>query len=516
MKLKVIADQECEVYIDGSIVATAPPSELTIIPLEKGEYIIRYVCKSFPDLYLQKDMFIEYDKIERINFQEVLSSNEDLISNCDIEPSSTEDGLFGYVIKRTTLWVIPPSYDHAEHFRLMRVLGSKRWACAFVSNGGTTGAIRKDGSFIVPLGLYRTLEDAGNGCFQGVDLNGETWHLSSIGAKINKSDNGFLQLRDLIVLSDPSSRRYRACFLNGTPISDMGLFDECHYAYPPFHFEEIEYPYYIIVRDSFDRFESFDGVGDGIIMIDRQNDSMTWIHHTNLQRRDSWDGRNAENKKDRFQGYRYYCPDDGKEYSYYFYPYLGLLVRKQSTQPYSEERDYNYNVQLLNNKGEIIFSKDSITFYGFKEGLALFEDNDNQFLLSADGKITGPIGPFDFHTGFFLGHAEVIQDGKYGLIDQSGKVIIPCEYDSLDWESRYYIHTHVGLSAIPDYSPYVIVEKHGKVGLFDLDNSHIIIKPEYDVIQKDKTHVSGKKGERWDIFNYAGEKIKENAKEPSL
>lgn len=61
------------------------------------------------------------------------------------------------------------------------------------------------------------------------------------------------------------------------------------------------------------------------------------------------------------------------------------------------------------------------------------------------------------------------KDGKYGLIDFSGKEIVPAEYDKI--------------YALPGIEKSIIIEKDGKVGLVSNSLGEIIINPEYAEIE---------------------------------
>lgn len=505
MKLKVISDQDCEIYVDGALVTVAPALELTMVSLDKGEYIIRYVCKSFPALSIEKDVLLEYDKIERLDFQAMLSSNKRLAAESQLEPCEREeDGKYGYVVKGTTLWVIPPSYENAEQFR-----GIGSMICAIVYKKGTVGAIRKDGSYIVPLGQYRTLDLLSDNSFKGKDLDGEEWRLSSEGSRICNLDMEFEQLRDLIVLPDAwNPGKNCACFLDGTSILELGSFNRCvHAVYTSntyrLHTENFFLPYYIVERD--DNF--YESVG--IFMINNRNHSTICIHPVNMRHLGSLQFLDTPLDDDKCVVHEFYCFEDRKAYKFELYPFLGMMVRKQSVQPYTEneEYDYDYNVEVYNGEGKVVFSRDNISFGGFEGGDALFTDCGRQYILSAKGKISGPFGPYEFHTGFFMGYAEIVKEGKHGLINRHGEIVIPCEYDALDWEDRYYLHTHYMLGTLPDFSLLVWLKVDGKVGVFDLEKGRILIEPVYEELEMEETQIRCSKVGGWDVYNYSGELI---------
>ena len=72
----------------------------------------------------------------------------------------------------------------------------------------------------------------------------------------------------------------------------------------------------------------------------------------------------------------------------------------------------------------------------------------------------------DYH--FQSGVAKFHQNGKYGFIDTTGKVVIEPQYDHV-WEDFYK-------------NNYAIVEINGKYGVID-KTGKFVIEPKYDHIQ---------------------------------
>ena len=70
---------------------------------------------------------------------------------------------------------------------------------------------------------------------------------------------------------------------------------------------------------------------------------------------------------------------------------------------------------------------------------------------------------YDDHDGFYEGLARVKKNGKWGAIDTTGKLVVPCEYDAFWFFSE-------GLAP---------VQKNGKLGYID-KTGKLVVPCEYD------------------------------------
>lgn len=109
MYIKIITDSETNVYIDNELVSTVSANTISKIPIEKGEYLIKYACCDLPELYIERIVFIEYDKVECISFNSEIQKQKGLIVSRELIPKQNKEGHFGFVIKGTSLWGIPPN-----------------------------------------------------------------------------------------------------------------------------------------------------------------------------------------------------------------------------------------------------------------------------------------------------------------------------------------------------------------------------------------------------------------------
>jgi len=90
---------------------------------------------------------------------------------------------------------------------------------------------------------------------------------------------------------------------------------------------------------------------------------------------------------------------------------------------------------------------------------------------------------YNYSKRISMGCKMVVKDNAFGILDKEGELILPLEYEDIDFFSN----------------GYVIVRKNKKNGLFSLSDKKIIIPIEYGDIEKLK---KGKKGFRAYGRNY--------------
>lgn len=71
-------------------------------------------------------------------------------------------------------------------------------------------------------------------------------------------------------------------------------------------------------------------------------------------------------------------------------------------------------------------------------------------------------GVYEEMSGFFDGYSMVKQNGKYGIINKKGKVILPIEYDNSGWRSMEYIFSE-NLAMVEKNGHYGFVNKQGEI-----------------------------------------------------
>lgn len=115
---------------------------------------------------------------------------------------------------------------------------------------------------------------------------------------------------------------------------------------------------------------------------------------------------------------------------------------------------------MFDKKGKRLtdFKYKDIQYYS--EGLyTVLVDNRYTFL---DQKGDELFGMFEEVSGFFEGYSMVKRDGKYGIINRKGKVILPIEYDNSGWRSMEYIFSE-NLAMVEKNEKYGFVNKSGEI-----------------------------------------------------
>lgn len=110
--------------------------------------------------------------------------------------------------------------------------------------------------------------------------------------------------------------------------------------------------------------------------------------------------------------------------------------------------------------------------YRYKSDLGyglLYVENINyaKGVVDLEGNIVVPFGEYDYVYEFDLnGYARVEKDSLCGLIDLSGKCVVPCEYD--DIERLYFAG-----DSVFSLGGYACVEKGGKFGYVSLETGEV-------------------------------------------
>lgn len=168
--------------------------------------------------------------------------------------------------------------------------------------------------------------------------------------------------------------------------------------------------------------------------------------------------------------------------------------------------------------------------------------------INSDGEKIFPLEP-DQVIASFYGHIIIEKDDKYGVIDRNGQQIIPCEYNNfgtehvsrLFWiedfieEDTGHVVQQMRVTNTVRYE-YYIVEKDGKVGVMNLNGEELLPcvydSTEYDIDKlisilpgdvQDSSRVAAvplspdfylkKDNEGWKIFDYEDRLVDENVYE---
>ena len=126
--LKIICNLDCNLFIDGDWVQEVKAEVITKVPLDVGEYYVDVVPLFNKDVSLRRFVFLEFDKILKMDLLFYLQYNIELRSKLDLVPQSNDSGLFGYNIKDTEINIIPYQYEAAEDFKDgLAIVKKGRW-----------------------------------------------------------------------------------------------------------------------------------------------------------------------------------------------------------------------------------------------------------------------------------------------------------------------------------------------------------------------------------------------------
>ena len=163
VKLKILSDIECWVYIDNEYVTTARKDQVEILGLQKGQYWVQCVNKYNPNQKIEQIVELENHKVLKLDFNELIipdanahSLVKEVIPCIYEDANNFSDGLapvkyngkWGYINTKGQI-VIPYIYDNAGSF-------SEGLAC--VRKNGKHGYINLQGQIVIPF----TYERAGN------------------------------------------------------------------------------------------------------------------------------------------------------------------------------------------------------------------------------------------------------------------------------------------------------------------------------------------------------------------
>ncbi|MCS6968481.1 MAG: WG repeat-containing protein [Cytophagales bacterium] len=101
---------------------------------------------------------------------------------------------------------------------------------------------------------------------------------------------------------------------------------------------------------------------------------------------------------------------------------------------------------FINQEGKNKIACQYETTLGFRQGGAPVRKNGKWFLINTNGKIISSSWEDmqfllssqaeKYHNAYHLSLIKVKQNDKWGLLDTKGHVIIPCQYDQLEWMPR--------------------------------------------------------------------------------
>ncbi len=127
----------------------------------------------------------------------------------------------------------------------------------------------------------------------------------------------------------------------------------------------------------------------------------------------------------------------------------------------------------IDTKGNIVLPFEYDKASSFSANYARVTKDNRTYIIDKNGnEICDKIETLMYDTDKPLeGYVAGIKDEKYGLLDESGRFILPCEFDSMEQWGIY---------------PLIEVQKDGKYGVFDLEGKEVI-KVEFERIDTPRT-----------------------------
>ena len=143
--------------------------------------------------------------------------------------------------------------------------------------------------------------------------------------------------------------------------------------------------------------------------------------------------------------------------------------------------------------GEILINPKYDFVSDFQHGVVIVKTNSKEGLINTSDSVIIYFGKYDDIYDFKDNRARVKKDNYFGIIDQNGNEILPCEYISAD---NYRFHL------------CQLSNKNKKEGIVDL-NGKIIIPFIYDKLIQMQLEgvIKGKRNGKWGYINYRGEDL---------
>ncbi len=165
---------------------------------------------------------------------------------------------------------------------------------------------------------------------------------------------------------------------------------------------------------------------------------------------------------------------------------------------------------LIDLQGQPLLTVKNAGFESFSDGLCLIiaKTNDStvtRYFIDKQGKKVLDVTEYDAVHGFTEGRAPVMKNGKMGFIDQSGKLVIPCQYAiNFKWFHRdhkrrlfNFINGYTAVMLAPDQG-WNVIDRQGKT----------ILDRNYQFLQVvSPTQILAKRNNRWGIISPQGEVI---------
>jgi len=96
--------------------------------------------------------------------------------------------------------------------------------------------------------------------------------------------------------------------------------------------------------------------------------------------------------------------------------------------PVEIDRQWGY----INKSGDFLVNPKYKVAQEFKDDMAMVRDSDGYLYITTSGEEIGKTDVYEVKYAFSDGYARVIQDGRWGFIDKTGKLVIPAQFDKAE------------------------------------------------------------------------------------
>lgn len=188
--------------------------------------------------------------------------------------------------------------------------------------------------------------------------------------------------------------------------------------------------------------------------------------------------------------------------------YINLDTGKiiDSLKKYEEGKEFSEGIAAVkmngkygyvNEAGENIIDFIYKTAYSFHSGFAVAEGFDDKFyIINKKGnalEINYDILDFNFHEDLLI----IRQDNKCGIIDNTGKLVLPPQYTNISWNEYGYFLLYDGKKrgvydpihstqiepqydkVFPLSAKRLLCEKNGKIGIIDMETGITLLENKY-------------------------------------
>lgn len=419
LNLKILSDIQCDVYVDGVNIGSIDKNVIRFVPLMRGEYWLQFVSTLNPSYRLEQIVFLEYDKVVKLDFADFINSNKELALDDELIFDKQHKSYLNVLSGKQ---ITASIYDDGRQFEK---------GVASVIKDGLWGRIDKQGNEVVPC------EYLDENCsfklitpfefstfFNQKETNNEYIpQFINDGIKVKKNE--------LWGIIDKNGNELLSCWYEKINDFNEGFAlvkRDGKYGYVDINWNEAipcVYKYAQEFREGLAAVCNDEGWG----FIDYLGNEVI---------RCQYESAHSFNEGVAITSYTYYDSSGGHS------PTNSYIIDKSGRNLYFGMEDISndlhegliaqntgYEAGYINKVGEKVIPFIYQYTSNFINGMGYVTTHDNLrgIIDTLGNQIVPPI--YDYISPFDGNFAKVSQNKKYGIIDITGKVIVPCKYDNI-------------------------------------------------------------------------------------